>query len=66
MLRTVETWTNIIGAALILGLLLRYGNAAAQLINASEHAFVDIFGVVSLQGGGPQRSSVAQSEATRS
>lgn len=65
MLKTVETWTNIIGAALILGLLLRYGNAASQLIKTSSHAFVDIFSVVSLQGGTPQRSSTAQSESTQ-
>jgi len=41
---------NIIGTALVLGLLLRWGPEAARLIGATGAATSELFRAVSLQG----------------
>lgn len=46
------TVVDIIGLALILGLLLRYGQEASQLIASGSAAFNSGFNTVGLVGGG--------------
>lgn len=40
---------DIIGIALFLGLILRYGESAAKLVAVSSHSFSELFATVSLQ-----------------
>lgn len=44
---------NIVGAALILGLLLRWGDSASKLIASSSSGFSQVYHTVSLQGVQP-------------
>lgn len=49
MSATLQRALDIVAAALILGLLLRYGDQAAKLISTSGQTFVSAYQAVSLQ-----------------
>jgi len=62
---TVSRFIDIVGVALFVGLILRYGDSAAKLITTGGHTFVDVFGVVSLQApASAPRTSVGPTNVT--
>lgn len=48
----LNKWTDIVGAALILGLVLRYSGEFINIVNAGGGQAVSFFKAVSLQGDG--------------
>jgi hypothetical protein len=48
-MRITEQVVNIVGTALLLGLLLRYSGEVVKLVQAGGSEFKDIYATVSLQ-----------------